>query len=73
MYTRVVSFCTRVRMASGEGSFRLRVAASVTGTLNRKTWGLSWNQVLELGALMVGENVKFTFDVEAVAPQPATV
>ena len=50
-----------------------RVAASVTGTLNRKTWGLSWNQVLELGALMVGENVKFTFDVEAVAPQPATV
>jgi polyisoprenoid-binding protein YceI len=50
-----------------------RVAASVTGKLNRKAWGLTWNQLLELGALMVGEDVTFTFDVEAVAPQPATV
>lgn len=32
-------------------------------------WGLTWNQVLELGALLVGEEVKFTIDVEAVAQQ----
>lgn len=50
-----------------------RVAAAVAGKLNRKSWGLSWNQVLELGALMVGEEVKFRFDVEATAPQPAAV
>jgi polyisoprenoid-binding protein YceI len=50
-----------------------RLAASVAGKLNRKTWGLTWNQVLELGALMVGEDVTFTFEVEAVAPQPAAV
>ena len=50
-----------------------RVAASVSGKLNRKDWGLTWNQVLELGALVVGEDVTFTFDVEAVAPQPAAV
>ena len=50
-----------------------RLAASVAGKLNRKTWGLTWNQVLELGALMVGEEVTFAFDVEAVAPQPAAV
>lgn len=45
-----------------------RAAATVSGTLNRKTWGLTWNQVLEFGALAVGEEVKFTIDVEAVAP-----
>lgn len=46
-----------------------RAGATATGTLNRKDWGLTWNQVLELGALLVGEEVKFTIDVEAVAQQ----
>ena len=46
----------------------LRAGASANGKLNRKEWGLTWNQVLELGALLVGEEVRFTLDVEAVAP-----
>lgn len=46
----------------------LRVGASASGKLNRKEWGLTWNQILELGALLVGEEVRFTLDVEAVAP-----
>lgn len=50
-----------------------RVAATATGKLNRKDWGLTWNQVLELGALMVGEDVTFTIEIEAVAPQLAAV
>lgn len=50
-----------------------RVAAEATGKLNRKDWGLTWNQVLEFGALMVGEDVKFTLEIEAVAPQLAAV
>ncbi|MER3443949.1 MAG: polyisoprenoid-binding protein [Meiothermus sp.] len=48
-----------------------RVGASAEGRLNRKDWGLTWNQVLELGALLVGEEVKFSIEVEAVAPVPA--
>jgi polyisoprenoid-binding protein YceI len=44
-----------------------RAAANIQGKLNRKDWGLNWNQVLELGALLVGEEVMFDFDVEAVA------
>ena len=43
-----------------------RSAASISGKLNRKDWGLNWNQVLEAGALLVGEEVQFNFDIEAV-------
>ncbi len=42
-----------------------RAAANVQGKLNRKDWGLTWNQVLEAGALLVGEEVSFDFDVQA--------
>ncbi|PZA07584.1 MULTISPECIES: YceI family protein [unclassified Meiothermus] len=49
-----------------------RIAASASGGLNRKDWNLTWNQVLELGALLVGEEVKFNLEVEAVAPAPVT-
>ena len=49
----------------------LRAGASATGTLNRKDWDLTWNMVLELGALLVGEEVRFTLDVEALVPAAA--
>lgn len=48
-----------------------RVGGSAEGRLNRKDWGLTWNQVLERGVLLVGEEVKFSIEVEAVAPVPA--
>ena len=49
----------------------LRAGASASGTLNRKDWGVTWNQVLELGTLLVGEQVRFTIDVEAAAAKAA--
>lgn len=47
-----------------------RIAASASSQINRKDWNLTWNQVLELCALLVGEEVKFNLEVEAVAPAP---
>ena len=44
----------------------VRSAANVRGVLNRTDWGLKWNQVLEAGSLLVGEEVRFDFDVQAV-------
>ena len=41
-----------------------RAALSVSGEFNRTDWGLSWNQVLEAGRLMVGEKVKIHADAE---------
>lgn len=43
----------------------LRFGASATTTLNRKDWGLVWNQVLETGGVMVGDEVAITIDIEA--------
>jgi polyisoprenoid-binding protein YceI len=48
-----------------------RTAASATGKISRKEWDLTWNQVLELGALLVSDEIKITLEVEAVIP-PAT-
>lgn len=50
-----------------------RVAAEVTGKLSRKEWGLTWNQALEFGGVLVGDEVKFSIDVQAVAREAAAV
>ena len=46
-----------------------RAAATVKGKLNRTKWGLKWNQVLEAGSLLVGEEISFDFDVQATAAE----
>ena len=44
-----------------------RVGASATPKINRKDFGLTWNQALETGGLLVGDEIKITLDVELVA------
>jgi polyisoprenoid-binding protein YceI len=48
-----------------------RAGANLSGAISRKQWGLTWNQALETGALVVSDEVKFTVDVQAVASVPA--
>jgi polyisoprenoid-binding protein YceI len=36
-------------------------------TINRKDFGLGWNAVLEAGGLVVGDDVKITLSVQAIA------
>lgn len=43
-----------------------RVGFSVVGRLNRGDYGLKWNQALETGGVMVGEQVKLHIDAEFV-------
>lgn len=64
--TRPVTFKIETSSSMMDPWGNLRAGATATGTLNRKDWGLNWNQVLELGALLVGEEVRFTLDVEVV-------
>jgi len=45
----------------------LRAALSVTGKISRKQWGLIWNQALEAGGWAVGDEVKISVELEAVA------
>lgn len=41
------------------------VGFSVEGKINRKDFGLTWNQALETGGVLVGESIKITIDLEA--------
>jgi polyisoprenoid-binding protein YceI len=44
-----------------------RSALAVATKINRKDWGLHWNQTLEAGGWAVGEEVKINVEFEAVA------
>lgn len=44
----------------------LRAVFTAKTALDRKDFGLAWNQVLETGGVMVGERVEIEIEVEAV-------
>ena len=41
------------------------VAYQVTGKINRKDFGLTWNQALETGGVLVGEDIKLNLEIQA--------
>ena len=43
-----------------------RIGFSASTKVNRRDFGLTWNQVLEAGGFAVGDEVKITLDVELV-------
>jgi polyisoprenoid-binding protein YceI len=48
-----------------------RIGASAHAKINRKDWGLGWNQLLEAGGVAVGENVKISLEISMVAAPTA--
>ncbi len=44
-----------------------RAGFTAHGKLDRREFGLQWNQVLEAGGLLVGDTIDIAIDVEAVA------
>ncbi|AGC42738.1 hypothetical protein MYSTI_01390 [Myxococcus stipitatus DSM 14675] len=48
-----------------------RLAFQASTSIDRKDFGLSWNQALEAGGLLVGERVDISLDVQAVAEKAA--
>lgn len=43
-----------------------RAAFSATTSIDRREFGLTWNQVLETGGVMVGDRIDIAIDIEAV-------
>lgn len=43
-----------------------RAGASATAEIDRREWGLQWNQALETGGILVGNTLKLNIDVQAV-------
>jgi polyisoprenoid-binding protein YceI len=50
-----------------------RVGFSATGKLNRADFGLTWNQALETGGVVVGDEIKLSIDAELVRQKAAAV
>ena len=50
-----------------------RAAFTAKTSVDRRDFGLTWNQVLETGGVMVGERIDIELDVEAVRQAPAKV
>ena len=51
----------------------LRAAFSAKTSIDRKDFGLTWNQVLETGGVMVGDRVEIEAEIEAVKQAEAQV
>lgn len=49
-----------------------RIAFSATLELDRDDWGLTWNQSLETGGVLIGPRVRVDLDVEALRADGAT-
>lgn len=59
--------------ATVEGSYNdpygnERIGVNLRGQVNRKDWGLTWNQVFEAGAVMVSEKVSLELDMAVLRP-----
>jgi polyisoprenoid-binding protein YceI len=48
-----------------------KLGFDVTGTLNRKDFGINWNKALDNGGVLVGDEVKVQIGVEANKAKPA--
>ncbi|MGH9487338.1 MAG: YceI family protein [Terriglobales bacterium] len=42
-----------------------------SGEISRKEWGLTWNQALEAGGVMVGDRIKIGLEVELIQEKQA--
>lgn len=49
-----------------------RTGASGSMTINRKEFGVMWNNLLDSGLPVVSDEVKITLDIEAITQPPAT-
>ncbi len=47
-----------------DGYGQTKAGFEITGTINRKEFGLTWNQVTEAGGVVVGDEVKLNFNVQ---------
>jgi polyisoprenoid-binding protein YceI len=65
--TLVASFEGRTRDPWGGE----RIGFSASGKIDRREFGLTWNQALETGGVVVGNDIKINLEVEAVATAPA--
>jgi polyisoprenoid-binding protein YceI len=56
---------------TGKGFGDTRAGFELSGKLNRKDFGLSFNMLTETGGLLLGEEIKLHFDVQLIREEAA--
>ncbi|HZQ29158.1 MAG TPA: YceI family protein [Acidimicrobiales bacterium] len=51
---------------TGDPWGNVRIGFSASTELDREDWGLTWNQALETGGVLVGKKIKVELEVEAI-------
>ena len=70
--TLPVSYLGSVKTKNREGKEGAKAGFEASLTLNRKDFGIVWNQVLDTGGTMLGDDVHVSINVEAnLAPKAA--
>lgn len=64
--TREVELDAEVQGAGRDPWGNERIALEASGEINRKDFGLNWNQLLETGGVLVGEKIKLTLDLSTI-------
>ncbi len=67
--TRSVELATEFEGAIEDPYGMERIAFSAGTEIDRTEFGLTWNQALETGGLVVGKKVRVSLEVEAVRPK----
>jgi polyisoprenoid-binding protein YceI len=64
--TREISLDGRLSGSTLEMRDATRIQLALSGELNRKDFGLTWNQALDTGGALLGNKVKIALDISAV-------
>ncbi|HEX6724130.1 MAG TPA: YceI family protein [Gaiella sp.] len=68
--TRPVAFEVTVHGVTKDPQGQDRAGLEVRGTLSRSEFGLRWQQALETGGVVVGDEVRVSADISAVCTRP---
>jgi polyisoprenoid-binding protein YceI len=67
--TREITLDVTSEGAGGDPWGNERLGFSATGKLDRKDFGLTWNQALETGGVVVGDTIKIVINTELMRPK----
>ena len=69
--TREIALDARLLASRCEAGEDERIELELRGVLNRRDFGLTWNQALETGGALLGNKVKIALEISAVKSGPA--
>jgi polyisoprenoid-binding protein YceI len=64
--TREMNLDGQINGTGPEGTGNGRIELTLRGELNRRDWGLIWNQAVETGGALLGNKVKVALEISAV-------